>query len=85
MFFCFWKQGNIIATGSTDNTAKLWDVETVRLLLVCLDFVGWSFRDVFIGLLFCLLLQGVQLCTLAKHDAEIVSLHFNTEGYVNVA
>ncbi len=84
MFFLFWEQGNIIATGSTDNTAKLWDVETVGLLLVWLDFVGWSFRGVFIGLL-CLLLQGVQLCTLEKHDAEIVSLHFNTEGYVNVA
>jgi len=41
----------LVATGSMDNTAKLWDVET-----------------------------GQEIFTLQGHKAEIVSLHFNTDG-----
>jgi dynein assembly factor with WDR repeat domains 1 len=41
----------LVATGSMDHTAKLWDVET-----------------------------GQEIFNLAGHKAEIVSLHFNTDG-----
>ena len=41
----------MVATGSMDNTAKLWDVE-----------------------------KGACLYNLEGHKAEIVSLHFNTDG-----
>lgn len=41
----------LVATGSMDNTAKLWDVET-----------------------------GQAIFSLEGHHAEIVSLHFNTDG-----
>jgi len=40
-----------VATGSTDHSAKLWDVE-----------------------------RGQELFTLAGHEAEVVSLSFNTDG-----
>jgi len=41
----------MLATGSMDNTARLWDVET-----------------------------GESLHTLLSHEAEIVSLDFDTQG-----
>ena len=43
--------GMLVATGSMDNSAKLWDVET-----------------------------GQEIFSLDGHHAEIVSLHFNTDG-----
>jgi len=44
-------QSTVLATGSMDNTAKLWDIES-----------------------------GREICTLAGHSAEIISVGFNTKG-----
>ena len=81
--------GRVVATGSMDNTAKMWDVETgkeLHTLLVC--FVEhWKLSVVSV-----VVFLHAERMTMKKswnleqrvetqgHTAEIVSLNFNTTG-----
>ena len=84
-------QGTHVATGSMDNTAKLWDVARPRFhalhRLTSFDYSSsrllegsWSRLRLFARPFCCEVDTGQQIASLEGHSAEIVSLNFNTDG-----